>query len=67
MFIDVKIAIIVVWTVSIIGCLIMNGICPECFKPYAVYVVLICTLFTVFLNIFVWLVQDFQPQPTNHH
>lgn len=53
MFIDVKIAIIVVWTVSIIGCLIMNGICPECFKPYAVYVVLICTLFTVFLNIFV--------------
>lgn len=48
--------LLIVWAVGIIGCLIMKKIQPKIFKLYAVYVAIICVLFTVLKGIFLFAV-----------
>lgn len=42
--------VVMVWGIAVIGCAVMKKIAPETFKPYLIYVVCICIVFTCFVG-----------------
>lgn len=39
--------VLAIWAVGLVGCLIMKKIQPETFKLYAVFVAIVCVMFTI--------------------
>lgn len=50
-----KILIAIVWLIAVICCIIMKKIQPETFRLYAVYVFIVCVVFTTVSYILVFL------------